>query len=338
MARRAGLLLAVGVCLGCDPSFEPQTIVDDLRVFAVHKDNPYPRPGDDLTLTILWGDGSEEAPRDIEILWISGCFNPPGDLFTGCLDSFAELDMNGGNAGEIGLGEGNQYTFQVPADIISRQGAFTGGQRPFGTAFVFFAACAGRIDEAPVSDEELEFPIACYGPDGAQLGADDFVAGYSQTFIYDDLTNNNPIITGVKFRGQEVTSACIGPACEQPPMSTVECGVTPCVAPCAADGDKKECPEFTVEPIVDRASAEVDDGSTEFENRQLLEQIWMNYYADGGRMGGNVKLVNDAIEGFNDDFSAVWRPPAKPGVYHIYSVVHDNRGGADWVRFAVGVQ
>ena len=35
--------------------------IETLRVLAVQKDRPYAAPGDEVTLTMLWADGSEDA-------------------------------------------------------------------------------------------------------------------------------------------------------------------------------------------------------------------------------------------------------------------------------------
>lgn len=334
MSARIALAICglTALAAGCAPSFDSQSKVQELRVFAVRKDNPYPRPGDTVNMTMLWADGSTEAPRDVQIAWFSGCFNPPGDLFTECFEDLESIDVAG-----VEFGEGPEFSFTVPSDIITSKQDVAEGAQPFGTAFVFFAACAGRLDVA-ASDEEQAFPLECLAPDGSPLGADDFVAGYSQIFVFDELTNTNPIVTGFEINGVSVEPDCIGLDCvDQPdPDVVVDCDTMACVDACADDGDSK-CPDIPIRPIIDEASAEIDDATTFLENRQLLEQMWVNYYTNRGGIEGDVRLLNDAITGWNEDFGTNFRAPKDPGVVFIWAVAHDNRGGAEWVRVRVQV-
>ncbi len=336
------VVVAVTVTLvGCAPSFDSQSKVQELRVFAIQKDNPYPKPGDTVDMTMLWADGAPNAPRDVVIAWFSGCFNPPGDLFTGCLEQFAGIDATTDPADlpdTIEVGEGPQFSFTIPSDIITRKDRLAEGAQPFGTAFVFFAACAGRLDVAPDDGEDLSFPLACFGPDESMLGADDFVAGYSQVFVYDELTNANPILTGFEINGREVQPDCIGTNCAIQPIPDVpvDCDVMACVKACPDDG-AKSCPDIPIKPIIDRSSAELDTATTFLEDRELQEQMWVNYYADSGRVEGDVRLLNDALTGWNEDFGTNFRAPSEPGVMFIWAVAHDNRGGAEWVRVRVQV-
>jgi hypothetical protein len=68
------------------------------------------------------------------------------------------------------------------------------------------------------------------------------------------------------------------------------------------------------------------------------EQLWTNYYVDRGSVGPEVKLVNDAVTGWNDEQFVEFRAPKDPGKVTIWAVVHDNRGGSNFVRFTFGVQ
>ena len=90
---RAAALVALSA-LGCGVDFDPASKVSTLRVLAVQKDKPYARPGDSVTLQLLWHDpsfalGAEPAP---EIAWLASCENPPGDF--GCGDGMTGDDGN----------------------------------------------------------------------------------------------------------------------------------------------------------------------------------------------------------------------------------------------------
>ena len=60
--------------------------------------------------------------------------------------------------------------------------------------FVFFVACAGdhialtRATSGSTEGTVPTFPIGCFTKDNVPLGADDFVAGYSEVFAYDKIT------------------------------------------------------------------------------------------------------------------------------------------------------
>ncbi len=66
--------------------------------------------------------------------------------------------------------------------------------------------------------------------------------------------------------------------------------------------------------------------------------MWIRYYADGGSLGSQVRLLNDATTGWNNDYGTTFRAPKKKGPMHIWAVVQDNRGGASWVRVPIMVQ
>src|SRR5688500_12004754 len=83
--RNTAGALALGVfALGCGAELDPQSELSTLRILAVQKDKPYAKPGDRVSMTMLFHDAAEDAGRPIEIGWFSGCVNPPGDLYQGC--------------------------------------------------------------------------------------------------------------------------------------------------------------------------------------------------------------------------------------------------------------
>jgi hypothetical protein len=104
----------------------------------------------------------------------------------------------------------------------------------------------------------------------------------------------------------------------------------PRVAICSGD-----CPKHAIEPVIDRASAEVDPTATSADGTQRLEQLWISYYASDGTVANDVRLVNDATTGWNDDHGTDWTPPSEPTPAHLWAVVHDNRGGMSWTELDV---
>ncbi len=343
--------LLAAVCaaasLACAPDFDPPSEIKTLRVLAVQKDRPYAAPGEDVTLSMLWHDGTSRAPRDVQVMWLSGCKNPAGDLFAGCFESFAGADLGSvacDPGADVNVCFGNEFTFRVPSSIISERPPPQDPAQPrYGLSYVFFAACGGVIGPAPSGGGSFEFPIACFADAEMtkRLGPEHFVAGYTAVYSYESIRNTNPIVTGFEFNGVPVDPICIGADCadrSNDPPEPVDCqaGNVPCVFACEDDGDEK-CPKFEIKPIVDRASAERDHISSNLESKELEEQMWINYYVDRGGLKSDVRLLNDALRGWNEDYGTEFRAPKKTGPMNVWAVVHDNRGGVEWVRVRVQV-
>lgn len=215
----------------------------------------------------------------------------------------------------------------------------------FGSMFVFFALCPGELGFQNVREG---FGLTCNDENGEVLGPDDFQFGYSQIFLYENIDNHNPVIEGIELDGAPVPSACIGPACldaegEQPDGCT---GDVPCFQVCT-ESDEDDCPEIGVKPIIpervrcpgsadgsgaDCDNAELDEVAKVAYGRNYDEQMWIRYYTDQGRMGSEVKLLNDATTGWNSDYGTELRLPKEAGPLRVWAVVYDNRGGQDWVR------
>lgn len=114
------------------------------------------------------------------------------------------------------IGAGSYFTYPIPPLIIENHQPSSDPRIPkYGLSFIFFTACAGQIDVAPnwqnvnigqtLIDATLGFPFVCKDDTGALLGPDDFVSGYTQLFVYGKGTaNNNPVIDGVRFKGNIV--------------------------------------------------------------------------------------------------------------------------------------
>lgn len=334
------VLLGGALALGCGAEFDPPHELKTLRVLGVQKTVPYAKPGETVDMQMLWYDGSKQAPRPVQVAWFAGCFNPLGDLYAGCFEQFA----GGGPPGPGGLppgvqlGFGDDFSLTMPADIISsRPPPVDEKQPPYGLAYVFFAACAGKLGPPP-EGEAIAFPLACYGPGDELLGAEDFVAGYSAVYAFDDYRNQNPIVAGFRVAGQDAASNCIDGACVgTPPPATLDCTTAPCVAACPDDGEDS-CPEIAIQPIVDPASAEIDQVSVDAYGKKYQEQMWIRYYVNRGGVKSDVRLLNDATDGWNEGYGTKLYAPKKPGPMSVWAVVHDNRGGQAWVRQEILVQ
>lgn len=332
-----GVLSAIA--LGCGAEFDPPSEIKTLRVLAVQKSAPYAKPGEKVDLQMLWHDGSKQAPRPVQVGWFSGCFNPPGDLYAGCFAQFAGAAPPGpGGPPGFDLGMGDRFSFTLPADVISsRPPPADPKQPPYGLSFVFFAACAGKLGPPP-EGKAVAFPLACYGPDDELLGADDFVAGYTAVYAFEQYRNQNALVTGFRVNGEDAKGSCIDGACIDTPLAqALDCDTVPCISACSDDGDA-DCPEISIGPVIDPASAEVDQISVDAYGKKYSEQMWVNYYVDRGSLKSELRLLNDATAGWNGDYGTKLFAPKKPGPMTVWAVVHDNRGGSAWVRQQLLVQ
>ena len=342
-----GLLLGPAMASGCQPGFDPPSKVAGLRILAVQADKPYANAGESVTFEMTYTDGLDPAnPRNVQIAWIGGCFDPPGDLYYGC---YAQLGKQLASASSVKpgqppppelegvLGLGPKFTTKLPADLVARRPAPDQGSR-YGTAFVFFMACAGKLGPAPATSEGRagSFPIACFDETGRQLGADSFVPGYTQIYAFEDeRTNANPVITGITYDGNElpddVTQAPTLKAC---PLTDDERRIQGCSKKQA----EQACQTYALRVEVPTDVAEIDPQSKSREGGELREVVWVDYYVDGGELSADVALLSEASTGYNDDHSVTWLPPDAPGVYAVWAVVHDNRGGTSVTRRFVRVE
>ncbi|MCC6646181.1 MAG: hypothetical protein IT374_11485 [Polyangiaceae bacterium] len=343
------VLWAAPLVSACGSAFEPPSRIESLRVLGVQVDPPYGKPGESSKLEILYFDGSKRAylpdgspdpAHRVQVLWLAGCHNPPGDLYFRCFPVLAERFAGLGAPGSGPppaelldfLGEGPRFTLKIPADIISSKPEPLDGNIPYGLSYTFFAVCGGKL--GPPNDVTKGLPIGCYDEaTGAALGADDFVFGFTPTYTYAEVTNKNPVITGMSFEKQpSMSAACKADAdCK----STERCGrVGWCipVVPHCTTRDVADCPTYEIKPTMAPAdNVEIDVVSPELDGRVPEEIIWLNYYTSDGTIVRDLALVNDAQRGWNEKHETKWSAPnAFAGESRVWVVAHDNRGGTAW--------
>lgn len=335
------LLSALALVTGCGDDFDRVSEVKTVRVLGVRKTPTFPEPGQTVEHTMLWHDGRADTSRPVQITWLGGCDNPPGDQFFGCFDSLAETvsALDSPSDPRIGLGETFSYT--IPDDVISSRDAPPDPNQPaFGTSFVFFAACAGRLGLDP-SPPEGALPIGCFDDANRRLGADDWVLGYTTSFAYEQLDNALPVVTGFRVAGRDVPADCLDEGCVGDlELEPIDCatGDPRCIDACRADGDEAECPEIAIEPIVDPSTVETDPIASAAKETTTYEQVWIDYFSSRGRVGGEIRLYSGADTGPRDDYASRLFAPAEPGPLFVWAVVKDNRGGVSWVRVRLEVR
>jgi hypothetical protein len=335
-ALARGAVLVCGVALvGCGAELDRVSDLSGLRVIAVQKDKPYAQPGDTIAMKMLHVDASEDAGRPIQIGWLSGCIDPPGDLFQGCF-------AGGFDPAEASFVQGEaltDFSFTLPQDIISRRPPPQDRrQPPYGIAVVFFAACAGTLSFDFGST--AGFPIRCLGADGRALLSRDFVAGYSTVYSFDGFPNANPLVDGFSFKGKDVSEefSCVADGCLGPGPDPATLPEELTVPRCPEDGDPVACDPVPLRALINPLSAEQDEVTAVAYGRDHEEQVWVSYYATDGRLKSDTRLVNDATRGWNAEHGTDFYAPSDPGVVRIFAAVHDNRGGVAWSGVSIMVK
>ncbi len=326
----------------CSTPFDPPSVVNALRVISVEIDKPYALPGDTVNfdMTLADGRGSEDLSDVTNILWIGGCVNPPGGSYFGCYESlgplFAQVAEGGlPPEGLIGGGPGvTQFSFDIPEDILDEVPEPNYGPK-IGSAFVFFIACGGEFRAVEQSGDTSAsfFPIGCFDDEGRQLGSESFIPGYTQVFVFEDERSNaNPPVSGLLvddalLEADAVITAKVCPIAIEDRQRTG----------CAAPDEFTECEPLTIDVEVPDDAAETDPEAQDVEGNALNEVLWVSYFASGGQFETDVKLVADASDGVLDERETRWVPPEEPGIYSIWAVVRDNRGGSTMVTHVVQV-
>ena len=310
-------------------SFDPQSVVDSVRIFGVRPDKPYANPGDTVTLEVLAADRRKTQQRPMQIYWIPVvCLNPRDDLYYLCFGAaqpgdagatlappFPAQSAGGGGTNLIAriptntdlaplLPKGNTFSFEMPQNAIQPRA----GTPPYGLAIVFNIACAGQVRLADrTGNNPQQVPIQCTDEQGAPLPPSDYVIGINRVYSYADRTNTNPVVDGITLDGKPVD---------------VTNGITlpKCVAKKRIDCDKHK-----IDVHVTDASWEANatDGAPD-----LREQIWATYYSDIGDVEDAARLLFDTRAGRVDDSGDNYRAPYDPSEGTLWIVVHDNRAGA----------
>jgi len=176
------LLFALCATLACEASgFEPEYLVDTLRVLAIQADLPIASPGETVHFTTMWTDPNGNA-RPISWAW-GTCVNPGSTQIPDCAAALQTLSVGG-----------DSFVATVP------QNALDGGVI-LGELGVVFAACAGTLtlERNPVNGA----PVTCKDASGALVGREGFIWGGTRVTVINGLRNANPGIDHVFMDGVE---------------------------------------------------------------------------------------------------------------------------------------
>ncbi|MDB4996544.1 MAG: hypothetical protein JWM74_3976 [Myxococcaceae bacterium] len=319
-ARSILLVLALGVATACAPDFDPASKIQSVRILATRADKPYAKPGDTIELEMLATDARKDKTRPMSLFWIPApCINPQGDAYYNCYPTF-QATLKTGVDLTPQLVSGPKLTVHVPDDTLAHTGSTQGGTS-FGTAVVFSMACAGHVEFVGVSAASPQsIPFGCFDSGGQRLGPDDFVFAFSRMFVFADRQNKNPVIDAFTFDGQPVDLAA---------------GIT--IDHCAtanapASQRAPKCPTKPIDVAVPPESQEQDPSAGG------RESLWVSYYLTDGKVKTDLRLLYDVQIGrvpkSEDDLEA----PAEAGEHTLWAVVHDNRGGVNWIQVPMHVR
>ncbi|MBL9024664.1 MAG: hypothetical protein JNL21_20885 [Myxococcales bacterium] len=359
----AALALAGSAYAACSAPFDPPDYINTLRVLLVRVDTldadidadgvpdptptpvgSYARPGETVTFKMQYADGrdfdSTQSVAPVLVAWIGGCWNPPGNDYYGCYEVLGQR-LQGLQAGElppeVAVAPGlTDFSITVPTDVLDAVGEPDAGGPRVAQGFVFFLVCAGTLGPVQQSGdtEAGSFPIGCFDGSGRELGAEGFVPGYTQVFVFDDGRRNlNPVVTGLSYDDQVF-------AADAPPPQIQRCAVSEeerRKSGCAATDEFTECTTVTFDVAVPDDVAEIDPGALDPNGEPLREVVWVSYFTDGGQFDSATKLVSDSAKGIQRGHETAWVPPEEPGLYTVWAVVRDNRGGSTIVQQLVEV-
>jgi hypothetical protein len=310
------MVLGIGLVASCSSDLPPANVVDTVRILATQADHPYAMPGESVALQALAVDGRADRPQPMRVFWLpTVCMNPAGDDYFGCYPSMAGRFAPGADLSNV-LAAGDRFSFTMPSDAIATAVPHPGAPDPYGIAFAFVIACAGRIEYVPVdtsSQSPLTTPFGCFDDSNVALGPADFVFAFTRVYAFADRRNANPVIDSLTFGGTKVDLVA---------------GID--VARCT-DSDETHCPKTQVDTSVPDSSWEVDPGSLDPSGGPGHEAIWVDYYATGGRFDDDSVVLFDAHSGRASSTADPYAAPLSAGPQTLWAVVHDTRGGASWV-------
>jgi hypothetical protein len=318
--------LAFGVVTACSPDFDPASKIQSVRILATRAAKPYAKPGDAIEIELLATDARKDKSRPMSLFWVPApCINPPGDAYYNCYPALEATFPRGVDLAPQ-LVSGTKVSVRVPDDILTRTSSTQSGTA-FGTVVVFSMACAGHVEYVGVNaGSPQSVPFACFDDGGKRLGADDFVFAFSRMFVFADRGNQNPAIDGLIFDGQPVDAAA---------GITIDHCATANAPAGGANARAPKCPTKPIDVAVPSASQEQDPSIGRGPAR---ESLWVNYYLTDGKVKDDLRLLYDVEIGKVPNAADDLEAPAEPGEHTLWAVVHDNRGGVNWIQVPMHVR
>ena len=292
--------------LGCDEPLEPGAKVDSFRVLAEQADQPYAHPGETVQLSSLSFD---PALRPISWAWAS-CVNPASSDLDGCLTQIAGSDDPAGAIFASGTGT-DTAALTIPPDALS---SLPTAARGAATVGVVSAACPGDLS---LGAGPGGLPFRCQETGtGRDMALDEFIVGLKRITVRETDRNQNPVITGITFDGQE------WPADEVKEVGF--CNQTQFVY--------STCPSKEKHQLSVTLTPESFEGGKDELGRDFDEAVVVQYYATEGIFENEVKTGKQPKNGW------VARKRASGQTVTLWFVARDDRGGVSWAERQVTVR
>jgi hypothetical protein len=328
--------------------------VKTLRVLGVRADLPYASPGERPNLEMLLHDGAPGAlqpdgtARQVRVVWVEGCVNPPGDMYYLCypalhavMDHVSDEDLAFSRVPEgVPVGFGLNYRATIPADVISSKPGDPELVYPYGLSYVFFAACAGDLRKLPEADRTGDFPLGCFRTGSSErLGEQDFLYGYFPIYAFETLRNANPEVAGVLFGPGATGAPCTDSGTCAAGEVCSKAGYCIATVPRCVQEDEEDCPGIQFKPVVEASTLERATMAKVSEQDAPLENTWVMYHSTAGSWKAGSRMIHDPDMGFQSDYEGYWRAPRTGDrEVRVWAVVRDNRGGVSWVHRDVWVE
>jgi len=304
------------VAMGCSSVvLDSSTTVDSVRILTTRVDQSSPAPGDTVILDALTYDGrADTKTRPMRFFWFPDpCVDPALDGYYACYPAMRAKYPVGVDI-TAQLSAAPTYTLEIPADAIARHEG-NRGIEPYGQVVVFSMACAGHIESLAPTTEQESVPFGCFDDNHVQLGPDDWVFAYATVFAFAKQKNQNPTIDGLTYRGQPVD---------------IDAGIT--VDHCT-DAKLDSCPTEDLDAIVPDSAQEPNPRNLSINGDVLKEQVYVSYYVSAGKLDSPSKLLFDPRNGrITTKTADQLYAPQQVGDYRLWAVIHDDRGGANWLE------
>jgi len=288
-------LMIACAALACEPTgFEPEYLVDTLRVLAVEADVPFAAPGQAVHLTTLWADPLGNG-RPVNWAW-GTCLNPGGLQITDCAAALQSLTLGS-----------DSFDVTVPTNALDGLPP----SEPIGELGVVFAACAGTITLAPNAANGA--PVTCTDGTGAMVGRDGFMWGGTRIILVTGITNANPTIDKVFIDGSEWAPGFVWP-----------------IGACAAT-DPTQCLPSEQHDLAYTATADSAETYATPTGPETEELVGWFYVSQGTLTAGYAEPDEDDAgapttpETFEMSFAPTQSDETHP--VHLWLVLRDNRGG-----------
>jgi hypothetical protein len=291
---------------------------------------------------MLCADGTTpDAHCDVEVAWFADCNNPASNDPIKCLnhygDWFRGVSTPLSESPEVAalpyFKLGADFDYQAPLDFLQGEVSVADQGVRYGTGYVYFAACAGKLYPAPGLTDQV--PVQCHDRvTGAPLDQKRFVAGVTTLYGYDTIRNDNPtILASALNRTLIPTGTCTSDAeCGRGFTCTSDKECVPVVELC---NRSEHCPAycFSINVAAQSFALTSLDGTIVTNPPKSL---WVEYYTNAGSVPdeGDARFgmrMPQAGESSVWSPCAAWQRPAKAtDNARIWLVLRDDRGGITW--------